>query len=95
MLTLYIISQDGIEDSDRRRLLQQANISLEDAMCITNLGHLGVRLVPGDKKSQDNRGPYSYFGKKSVKSRKSNKSDAMTYELSRYVPLIKFLLEVC
>ena len=91
---LYIISQDGIDDSDRKRLLQQAQITLDDAMSITNLGHLGVRLIPADKKASDNRGPYSYFGKKSVAKRKVKTSDAMTYDLSRYAPLMKFLMEV-
>lgn len=41
---LYIISQEGIKDSDRKRLIDLAKLSNTDAACISNLKYLGVTL---------------------------------------------------
>lgn len=42
---LYIISQEGIKDSDRKRIMDLAKISFEDQSCISNLRYLGVTLM--------------------------------------------------
>lgn len=43
---LYIICQEGINDNDRRKLLDCAKLSLEESQAIGNLANMGVRLVP-------------------------------------------------
>ena len=53
MLMLYIISLNGIQDTERRRLLEHAKLSLDDIQAITNLNLMGVRLsVSLDKKEE-------------------------------------------
>ncbi|KAJ3382670.1 vacuolar sorting protein VPS33/slp1 [Lobulomyces angularis] len=96
LLMLYIICQDGINDNDRRKLLEYAKLSIEECQAITNLSLLGLRLVPlttslEKKQVADLRGPYTYRGKKGDKRRTTN--DDMAYDLSRYVPLLKLVME--
>ena len=49
LLLLYIVAQEGIQDSDRRRLLEVSKLSLEDAQAITNMSIMGVRLTAAVK----------------------------------------------
>ncbi len=91
---LYIIAQGGVHDTDRKRLLDQAKISVEEAQSLTNLSYLNVKLSSDGGKKKEDRGPYSYYSKKMSKQRRLKNSDAMTYDLSRYIPMIRFLLEV-
>ena len=44
---VYIIAMEGIQDNERRRLLETAKIPIEDAQAITNLALFGVQLSPG------------------------------------------------
>jgi hypothetical protein len=49
---LYIIAQEGIQDADRRRLLEVSKLPVEDSQAITNLNYFGVRLsTNSDKKA--------------------------------------------
>lgn len=93
LLMIYMISQDGIHDQDRRRLLEQAKLSADESQAITNLHALGVRLTPAEK--PEDKGPYSYYAKKPNQKKKDSSSESMGYDLSRYVPMMKFMLEVC
>eukprot|EP01117_Protostelium_nocturnum_P003438 TRINITY_DN1446_c0_g1_i1.p1 TRINITY_DN1446_c0_g1~~TRINITY_DN1446_c0_g1_i1.p1 ORF type:complete len:630 (-),score=247.36 TRINITY_DN1446_c0_g1_i1:73-1929(-) len=83
LLMLYIISMEGIKDSDRKRLIDLAHITAEDQGSIANLRYLGVTLMKGTK------------AKKTQKVKKDKKSkertDAPPFELSRYVPVLKTL----
>ena len=91
LLMLYIICQEGISDVDRRKLLEYAKLNPEECQGITNLSLLGLRLIPLDAKekkaAQLLKGPYTYKGKKN----RSNEA----YDLSRYVPLLKTVIEDC
>jgi len=84
MLMLYIISQEGVKDADRKRLFEIANISPADQAMIANLSYLGVTLSKGSSKSK----PKSDKEKKK-KQRKTE--DSPPYELSRYVPQVTTL----
>jgi syntaxin-binding protein 1 len=53
LLLLYIISQEGIQDAERKRLLDTARISNEEAQALTNLSLLGVRLMADKKKKMN------------------------------------------
>ncbi|KAH9276482.1 hypothetical protein BASA83_001183 [Batrachochytrium salamandrivorans] len=98
-LIIYIIAMDGIEDVERRRLLETAKLSVEDSQAITNLCYLDVQLshgqvspVRGKSKDKDR---YSYWGshKLDKKRQKTKATDDVPYDLSRYVPLIKRVIE--
>jgi hypothetical protein len=54
LLILYIVAQEGIQDSDRRRLLEVSKLNPEDSQAITNLSHMGVRLTAASNKSSKN-----------------------------------------
>lgn len=44
LLLIYIISKDGIPDSDRQHLIEIAGLSMDEAQAIHNLSMLNVRL---------------------------------------------------
>jgi len=84
LLMIYIISQEGIKETDRQRLMDLAKVPIADQSCISNLRFLGVTLLKGNKSVK----------KQSIKPKKDKKrEDAPPYELSRYVPTIKKLGE--
>ncbi|GAM19187.1 hypothetical protein SAMD00019534_023620 [Acytostelium subglobosum LB1] len=83
LLMLYIISQEGIKDADRRKLMDLAGLSLEDQSSIANLFYLGVTMMKGAK------------GKQKTQLPKQRKQDdgSVPYEVSRFVPTIKDIAE--
>jgi len=84
LLMLFIISQDGMKDSDRERMMHYAKLPDEDKETISNLGFLGVKLtkkVIRDKQKQ-----------KKKKSKTSEDVPDGMYELSRFVPRVKGVL---
>ena len=91
---LYIICQDGIQNADKRKLVEYAKLSSQDIQAINNLCYMGLRLTPPvDSKekqaTEDAKGPYTYKGKKAKTKRNNNDN----YDLSRFVPLVKLALE--
>ena len=80
---LYIVFKKGVQDDDRRKLLDHARISLEEQNAIQNLALLGVRLSQNPKKEEKKR-------EKKAKKR----ADDVPFELSRYTPLLKGVIEV-
>eukprot|EP01132_Coremiostelium_polycephalum_P009201 gene9201-11276_t len=83
LLMIYIISQEGIKDADRKKLMDLAGIQQNEQATITNLFYLGVTLMKGAK------------GKQNIQINKTRKSDSskVPYEVSRYVPVIKDIAE--
>jgi syntaxin-binding protein 1 len=45
LLMLYIISQEGIKDGERKRLMDLAKVTQEEQSYISNLRYLGVTLL--------------------------------------------------
>jgi len=85
LLMLFIISQDGMKDSDRERMMRYAKLPDSEQETISNLGYLGVKLtkkVIRDKQKQ----------KKKKHSKNSEDVPDMMYELSRFVPRVKGIL---
>ncbi|TPX45932.1 hypothetical protein SeMB42_g00060 [Synchytrium endobioticum] len=93
LLALYIIAQEGIQDDARRRLLEHARLSAEESQGITNLSILGVRLSSRMQKTREQKGRYTYWGHKLEKKGKKRRDDDMPYDLSRYIPIHKYILE--
>jgi len=84
LLIIYIISQEGIKDQDRKRLMELAKISVTDQATIANISALGVTL---------NKGAKGKSKKKDSKKKKRNAGDDVPFELSRYVPALAGILE--
>jgi syntaxin-binding protein 1 len=75
---VYLISRNGLDESERRKILEAAGMSPAEAVALNNMAFLGVQLQKD---------------KSSLKKKKKNKKSDSTYELSRFVPPIKTLME--
>jgi syntaxin-binding protein 1 len=84
LLIIYIISQEGIKDQDRKRLMELAKVSVQDQTTIANISSLGVTL---------NKGAKGKSKKKDSKRKSKRHSDDVPFELSRYVPTLAGILE--
>jgi syntaxin-binding protein 1 len=91
-LIIYIIAMNGIQDNERTKLLTAGSVSSSSSQGINNLQSFGVNLSASS--SSKEKGRYTYWGsyKKEKKKRKAKGND-LPYDTSRYVPLMKRLLE--
>ncbi|KAK0239011.1 Sec1-like snare protein [Armillaria nabsnona] len=80
VIALYIQHRDGVPDEDRRRLYQHARLSLAEQDAVNALALLGVRI---------SRGPNDRDIKKKIKQKPKDDE----YELSRFKPLLKTVIE--
>ncbi|KAK1235695.1 syntaxin binding protein 1 [Marasmius sp. AFHP31] len=80
MIALYIQFRDGVPDEDRRRLYQHARLSLAEQDAVNAMLEFGVRIGRGS-------------GDKDIKKKLKPKSTDDDYELSRYKPLIRTVIE--
>ncbi|UZJ52783.1 hypothetical protein CBS101457_002103 [Exobasidium rhododendri] len=85
VIALYIMYSDGVPDEDRRRLFQHARLSLAEMDAVNNLVHLGARVV----KDPMNNGWDAWF----KKGKRKQITGENEYELSRYQPLVKLMIE--
>ncbi|KAJ7638250.1 Sec1-like snare protein [Roridomyces roridus] len=81
IVALYIQFRDGVPEEDRRRLYQHARLSVPEQEAVNSLVHLGVRI---------NRGAGDRDTKKKIKQKPNNDEE---YELSRFKPSIRTVLE--
>lgn len=81
IIALYILYREGVPDEDRRRLYQHARLTRPEIDAVNALVHLGVRI---------NRGPADKDLKRRIKHKQSNEEE---YELSRYKPLLRTVIE--
>ncbi|KYQ92769.1 Sec1-like family protein [Tieghemostelium lacteum] len=83
LLMIFIISQEGIKDQDRKKLMDLANLSQDEQSSVANLFYLGVTLLKGAK------------GKQKLQINKARKAESgdVPFEVSRYVPLLKDIVE--
>ncbi|CAG8444162.1 14353_t:CDS:10 [Ambispora leptoticha] len=82
MLLLYILYKNGILEEDRRKLLAHSGISLEENDALNNTGLLGVKLIKSPLGSDKGR-----------KNKQKPSSEESQYDLSRYIPNLKTILE--
>jgi len=99
VVALYIQHREGVPDEDRRRLYQHARLSLAEQDAVNALVELGVRIsrVSGvlvwtafNEMLNHVQGPGDRDSKKKIKQKVADDE----YELSRYKPLLKAVVEV-
>ncbi|KAF8074953.1 Sec1-like snare protein, partial [Lyophyllum atratum] len=81
IVALYIQHRDGVPEEDRRRLYQHARLTLAEQDAVNALALFGVRI---------NRLASDRDSKKKIKQKSNNDEE---YELSRFKPLLKAVLE--
>jgi len=81
LLMMYIVSQEGIKDEDRRRLFDLAGIAANEQLCFLNLANLNVAISRASK------------AKKKAKKKDNKKPDDVPFELSRFTPAVKDVVE--
>ncbi|KXN92397.1 Protein transport protein sec1 [Leucoagaricus sp. SymC.cos] len=81
IIALYLQHRDGVPDEDRRRLYQHARLTLAEQDAVNAMVHLGVKVSkgPNDKDT------------KKIKQKLSNQEE---YELSRFKPILRTVIEI-
>ncbi|KAG1499673.1 hypothetical protein G6F48_006908 [Rhizopus delemar] len=88
LLMLYIIwKEGGIFEDDKRKLIEHAKLTGELREAVNNLPLIGVKLTRLRSKEK------SSFIKKRRDRNKRNKDEEQPYELSRYVPVLKKVMD--
>ncbi|XP_025195197.1 protein ROP isoform X1 [Melanaphis sacchari] len=83
IIILYVLSKNGISEENLNKLVQHAQLSPADKQAIVNLNLLGINtIVDGNRKKQ-----YQIPRKERITEQ--------TYQMSRWTPVIKDLMEDC
>ncbi|ODM98285.1 Syntaxin-binding protein 1 [Orchesella cincta] len=81
VIILYILFKNGVAQSSLQKLLQHANVSSDMHSIVTNLSLLGQNVISGEGNS-GNQIP-----------RKNRENEGVRYKLSRWIPVIKDVME--
>jgi len=82
LIMIYIVTQEGIREQDSRALMEKAGLSRPEQFLIKNLSCLGVAVSKRDGRQNKKGG-----------NQRKKRTDDIPYELSRYVPKVKELLQ--
>lgn len=88
IIALYIMYCEGVNDEDKKRLFQHARLSLHEMEAVNNLTLLGVQIAKDPNQSSAWDGWFRNKGK-----RRQQPTGENEYELSRYQPLVKLMIE--
>uniref|UniRef100_H2YQS7 Syntaxin binding protein 1a n=1 Tax=Ciona savignyi TaxID=51511 RepID=H2YQS7_CIOSA len=81
IILLYIVIKNGIPEDNLKKLIHHAEISETDQACIRNFSHLGVTIVNNE-------------GRKKSGPKLDRREHEATYQLSRWVPMMKDVMEM-
>ncbi|XP_065829369.1 syntaxin-binding protein 1-like [Oscarella lobularis] len=82
ILLLFILNRNGISDENLQKLVKHAQIPHDEIATILNMQHLGVPVVVEEKKKKT--GP-----------ERRERPGLETYSVSRWIPVIKDIMEDC
>ena len=81
IILLYILHKGGITEDNLKKLVSHAQIPEKDECIIRNMSKLGITIFQDQKK-------------KTPQLSKKDRSDSVKYQLSRFVPGVKDVMEV-
>ncbi|XP_014608465.1 protein ROP isoform X1 [Polistes fuscatus] len=81
IIALYVISKNGINDENLNRLINHAQISADDKQTIVNMANLGINVVVDGNR------------KKLYTVQRKERITEQTYQMSRWTPVIKDIME--
>ncbi|XP_076383886.1 syntaxin-binding protein Rop isoform X3 [Megalopta genalis] len=82
IISLYVISKNGVTDENLNRLVHHAQISVDDKQTIVNMSNLGINIVVDG----GNR-------KKLYTVPRKERITEQTYQMSRWTPIMKDIME--
>ncbi|VDK63439.1 unnamed protein product, partial [Cylicostephanus goldi] len=80
LVLLYVLSQNGVSDENLEKMLQHANIPMNEKDTITNLSLLGINVIFEP-------------GRRTPALARRQRPNEQVYQTSRWVPVIKDVME--